>query len=121
MVCLTVLEPNGVNTMSAQTTVRSLTVTWAKPAGTVTGYKIELKDIDNTQQTLQKRQYVFNSLMAGKLYTVILYAVIGDLQSEPLEKDFYTSKCGSINLSHITSLSIRLQKSYPAGKYLRPD
>ena len=107
--------------MSAQATVSSLTVTWDKPDGTVSEYKIELKDVNNTRHTLTKRQYVFNRLTAGKLYTVVLFAVLEGLHSERLEKGFYTSKCGLINISHIISLSTCLHKSYPAGKYLRPD
>ena len=105
--CLTVLEPNGVKTMTAQATVSSLTVTWDKPVGTVTKYKIELKDISNTQQTRTNRNIVFSHLMAGKLYIVIVIALINGLQSEPLETVFYTRKCDLIKLLYTKGISTR--------------
>ncbi|KAI0215715.1 hypothetical protein LSAT2_032224 [Lamellibrachia satsuma] len=68
-------KPNaasGLKTTAIET--RSLTVTWHAPAGQVGHYEVQLKNKDETKQSIPEntRQATFNNLTPGTQYTVVV-------------------------------------------------
>ena len=81
----------------------SLTVTWNAGAGEKSGFKVKLQG--GTEQPVagdSKGTYKFDSLTAGKEYTVVVVTESGHQRSESLSGNFRTSKClgGFVMFSH---------------------
>ena len=86
---------NATSNLQATATADSLTVTWdAPPEGRVTGYTVELLDLNATIQTINPdvRMATVFGLDAGTRYTVVVITIDDDQEDYPLENSFYTSK-----------------------------
>ena len=77
--------------------LNSLIVAWEAPvSGAVTAYAVSIQGVPRTEQTISGnaiRKAIFDGLTAGTLYTISVVSVSGDMTSDNLEEQFYTSKC----------------------------
>ena len=77
-------------------TVSSLVIAWDPPIfGNVMAYAISIQGLPGTEQTVSaraNRSAVFDGLVAGRPYIVGVVSVSGDVSSDSLDEEFYTSK-----------------------------
>ena len=84
------------NLMVDLRTLSSLIVTWDAPKSTIVeAYAVSIRGLPETEQTMSGRairKATFDGLTAGTQYTVSVLSVSGDMTSDNLEEQFYTSK-----------------------------
>ena len=88
----------ATSNLRATVTANSMSVTWDAPSGEeVTGYTVELLNINGTKQTMSNpniRKATFTGLEAGTRYTVVVVTLGGNTENYTLKNTFYTSKSG---------------------------
>ena len=88
-------EPNKPTDLAvSERTVGSLTVTWKAGAGENSEFKVKLQGkTEHTVSGGDTGTYTFDSLEAGKEYTVVVVTKSGNQKSDSLSGNFRTSKC----------------------------
>ena len=75
----------------------SLSFSWNPPAsGSYDGFLVTLLGLSNVtmvaKNNAQEYEATFSTLLSGAQFTIVVVTFVGDQQSEPLTKLFYTSK-----------------------------
>ena len=86
-------EPGPVKDIKVTPTSTSLAVSWTAPTGQkVTAYQVKLKGVANTQKFAADTSTMFDNLLPGKSYTVVVSPMAGSTIGDPAEGIFTTSK-----------------------------
>ena len=86
-------EPSQVTDIKAIASATSLAVSWTAPTGQkITAYQVEVKDVANTRKSVADTSTMFDNLLPGKSYTVVVSPISGSTLGDPTEGIFTTSK-----------------------------
>ena len=84
--------PGPISNLNVETKHNSLTATWNPPTGDNLKYTVELrldgKLLDKKNSTVTEQK--FNALASGSYYTVVVFAVSGNLKSPEVKTSKYT-------------------------------
>ena len=87
------LVPGPATYIKANISKTSLAVSWTAPTGQqITGYKVELKDVANTQTSVEETRITFDKLSPGTDYTVVVVSMNGNTTGKSAVETFTTSK-----------------------------
>ena len=109
-------EPNPVTAIGAIASATSLAVSWTAPTGQkITAYQVKLKGVANTQKSVPETSTMFDKLLPGRSYTVVVSPMSGSTLGDPAEGIFTTSKSTyfffRVMLIFITHLIARTTKN----------
>ena len=90
-------EPNTVVDSTIESTVSAVTVTWKKPEGKLTGYRVKISPSHAKNSTLKIKDVnatsaEFEGLKPNKEYKVEIVTISGDEESEKVNLEDKTSK-----------------------------
>ena len=87
------LIPGPATDIKANMSKTSLAVSWTAPTGqNITGYKVELRDVANTQTLVEETRITFDNISPGTYYTVVVVSMNDRFIGQSAVETFTTSE-----------------------------